>query len=115
MLAPDLTDARESLDYWEDRSRRLPRRAIRKRREAREMSARWRARVAEAERAEYGRGLMGALMLMVAERRLPVTADHTGRQLARRGLQAVLALTAVMVTLTVLAMVAAVALLVAIF
>ena len=36
-----LEDARESLAYWESRARRLPRHAIRRRREARDMAARW--------------------------------------------------------------------------
>src|SRR5690349_20497326 len=85
-LGPDheLEDARESLAYWEDRSRRLPLHAVRQRREAREMAARWHARVAEAEAAVYGRGLLGALLLLAAERRLPQGARRTGRTVARR-------------------------------
>ena len=51
---PALVEARESLNYWESRLQTLPRTAVRKRREAREMVARWRERVNEAERAEYG-------------------------------------------------------------
>src|SRR5215203_4443793 len=66
----ELDDARESLAYWESRSRTLPRHALRRRREAREMTARWQARVAEAERTAYGRGLLGALLLLAAARRL---------------------------------------------
>ena len=63
IFGPDqeLEDARESLAYWESRSRALPRHSIRRRREAREMTVRWQARVAEAERVAYGRGLVGAL------------------------------------------------------
>ena len=89
MLATtDLHDARESLAYWEDRSRRLPRYAFRARREAREMARRWRARVVAAERADYGAGLLGALFLVLTERRLPEAARHTGRKVVRRGMQA---------------------------
>ena len=57
--------------------------AVRKRREAREMAARWRARVSEAERLEYGAGLLGAALMMLAERRLPITTRHTGRTLVK--------------------------------
>ena len=85
-LAPDreLEDARESLAYWEARAHTLPRHAIRRRREAREMTARWQARVAEAERIVYGRGLLGALLLLAAERRLPQPVRRHGRVVARR-------------------------------
>ena len=83
-LAPDreLEDARESLAYWEARAHTLPRHAIRRRREAREMTARWQARVAEAERLVYGRGLLGALLLLAAERRLPQPVRRHGRVVA---------------------------------
>ena len=84
----ELSDARESLDYWEHRARRLPRLALRRRREARTMAARWRERVALAERAEYGGGLTGALLLLAIERRLPLTTVHAGRRVLRRTLQA---------------------------
>jgi hypothetical protein len=89
-LGPDreLADARESLAYWEDRAARLPRHAIRRRREAREMAARWQLRVAEAERVAYGRGLLGALVLLAVERRLPQPARRQTRLLARRLSQA---------------------------
>jgi hypothetical protein len=83
----DLEDAREALAYWEDRARRLPVRAVRRRREAREMAARWRARVAEAERAAYGRGLLGLALMLATERRRPEPARHAGRRLARRSAQ----------------------------
>jgi hypothetical protein len=83
----ELQDARSSLAYWQSRSQRLPRYAVRKRREAREMAARWEARVAEAERAAYGRGLVGALALVIAEGRLPQGVRGTGRRLMRRTAQ----------------------------
>jgi|SRR3954471_5652708 hypothetical protein len=96
----ELDDARASLAYWEDRLRRLPLHAVRRRREAREMAARWEARVAEAERDAYGRGLLGALLLLVAEGRLPAATRRTGRTVARRSRQAaVVVLTAVVALL----------------
>jgi hypothetical protein len=80
----ELEDARESLAYWEARARTLPRHAIRRRREAREVAGRWQARVAEAERLVYGRGLLGALLLLASERRLPQGVRHSGSVVARR-------------------------------
>jgi hypothetical protein len=98
----ELDDAREALDYWEARAAALPRLAVRDRREAREMALRWRARVTEAERAAYGRGLRGALLLMVSELRLPEPTRQATRQAARRARQA-----AVVVVVAVLAVLAA--------
>ncbi|WP_146617573.1 hypothetical protein, partial [Burkholderia multivorans] len=69
--AGDLDDAREAVEYWEARAAALPRLAVRDRREAREMAVRSRGWVTEAERAVYGRGLQGALLLMASEMRLP--------------------------------------------
>jgi hypothetical protein len=104
---PALDDARESLAYWERRARRLPRHAIRRRREARDMAARWRVRVADAERQVYGRGLLGLVLLVALERRLPEPARHAGRRVARRGMQAAIALCVVIVALLVAGTVAA--------
>jgi hypothetical protein len=101
---PSLDDAREALDYWEERACGLPRHAVRRRREARAMAMRWQARVAEAEREHYGRGLLGALLLLAAERRLPQPARRAGRQLARRTVQV-----AAVVVVAVLALVVAAA------
>jgi len=105
---PDLEDAREALAYWEARARVLPRRALRRRREARAMAQRWHTRVAEAEATLYGRGLLGALALAVTERRLPERARHTGRTVARRTKQALALAVAATVSLVALAVVAAV-------
>jgi hypothetical protein len=80
----ELEDAREALAYWETRARTLPLHAVRRRREAREMAVRWQARVAEAERMVYGRGLLGALLLVAAERRLPQGVRRSGHVVARR-------------------------------
>ncbi len=110
----ELVEARESLAYWETRLETLPRRAVRKRREAREMTARWRERVSEAERLQYGAGILGAILLFAAERRLPVGARATGRSLVRAGMGAAVAVAVAVVALLVVAGVAAVEVLAAI-
>jgi len=109
-IGPDreLADARESLAYWEDRAARLPRHAIRRRREARDMAARWQVRVAEAERAAYGRGLLGALVLLAVERRLPQPARRQGRLVARRLARAAVVVCVALVALVLTAVWAAV-------
>lgn len=112
--AHELDDARESLTYWETRLETLPVRAVRKRREARAMAARWHERVSEAERRRYGAGLLGALLLLVAERRLPVDARRSGRRVARTAVRAGVAMGVALVALLVIAGVAAVELLAAI-
>jgi hypothetical protein len=101
--ADELEEARELLAYWEARARRLPRWAVMRRREAREMAWRWRERVRAAEQARYGRGLVGAASQLAIERRVPTTLAHRGRQAARLA-----AYTAVTVAIT-LALVAAAA------
>ena len=97
----ELEDARESLSYWETRARTLPRHAIRRRREAREMASRWQARVAEAERLVYGRGLLGALLLLAAERRLPQNVRRSGSVVARRLAHAAIAVCVCLAALAV--------------
>jgi hypothetical protein len=101
--APDreLDDARESLAYWEARAHTLPLHAVRRRREARDMASRWQARVADAERAIYGRGLLGALVLLAAERRLPQGVRRSGAVVARRVVQALFVAFACLVALAV--------------
>jgi hypothetical protein len=66
MLAPPpLDDARRSLEYWERRrqSLRLHQRAAR--REAREMAARWEARVRAAERVHFESTVFGRILVAV--------------------------------------------------
>jgi len=110
-----LVEARESLSYWESRLSSLPKRAVRQRREAREMSARWRERVSQAELAEYGPGLIGAAFMLLTERRVPSRVRHQSQQVVRAGKYALVA-SAVFIT-AVFALLCAlfVALLVAIF
>ncbi|HEX6023904.1 MAG TPA: hypothetical protein VFZ00_18080 [Solirubrobacter sp.] len=110
-MAP-LTESRESLEYWERRARTLPRFAVRKRREAREMAARWRERVAEAERMEYGAGLLGAVFMVLAERRLPTTTRQTGRTVLKVALWTAAVATVLTALLVVAVIAAAVALIV---
>jgi hypothetical protein len=98
-----LGDARESLTYWETRLETLPRRAVRKRREARAMAARWHERVCEAERVRYGAGVLGALLMVVAERRLPAEARYASRRVARVASRAALAAFALLAAVLVVA------------
>jgi hypothetical protein len=109
----DLDDARGALAYWEDRARRLPRHAVRRRREALVMAERWRGRVAEAERVHYGRGLRGAALLWMAEGRLPESARYTGRVVARRSRQAAIVVLVALTALVLAGLVTAVGLLAA--
>jgi hypothetical protein len=111
--AADLDDAREALEYWERRAATLPRLAVRERREAREMAVRSRAWVTEAERAVYGRGVQGALLLMAAEMRLPEPTRHVGRQVARRARQAAVLVVVAVLTVLLATTVAVVALIAA--
>jgi hypothetical protein len=80
VIDDELSQARESLRYWEQREGTLPRHARRKRREAREHVIRWRERVAAAERETYGRGIAGALIQIATEGRLPEPIRHLGRR-----------------------------------
>ena len=73
------------------------------------MAARWRERVSEAERLEYGAGLLGVVFMVLAERRLPMTTRHTGRTV----MKAALWTAAIVTVLTVLLIVAVLALAVA--
>jgi hypothetical protein len=82
-VADELDEARELLAYWEQRTRRLPRWAVMRRREARAMALRWRERVRAAEQARYGPGLLGAASQVALERRMPTTLAHRGHQAAR--------------------------------
>jgi uncharacterized membrane protein len=108
MLA--LSEDRESLAYWERRARTLPRHAVLRRREARALAARCSERVAAAERAEYGRGVLGALLVVACEGRVPETARRTGRGVARRAGQAVALATVTCVAVLVCAVAVVVAL-----
>lgn len=110
----ELIDARESLSYWDQRGQRLPLRAVRKRREARVLAQRWSARVADAERVRYGAGVLGALLIVLVEGRLPEPTRQAGRRAARRTRRAFAAATVAFVALAVIAMLAAVELLAAI-
>jgi hypothetical protein len=103
--ADELDEARELLAYWEQRARRLPVWALKRRREAREMAWRWRERVRAAEQDRYGAGLIGAASQLAVERRLPTKVYHRGRQATR--VVAYTALTAAVTLLLVAAVVAA--------
>jgi hypothetical protein len=67
MLAPPpLEDARASLEFWTQRRSSLPFYRLRERREAEEMIRRWRTRLAAAERARFGTGLLGQIRRLLA-------------------------------------------------
>jgi hypothetical protein len=67
MLAPPpLEQARTSLEFWSARRSGLPLYRLRDRREADEMIRRWRTRVAAAERARFGTGLLGRIRRLLA-------------------------------------------------
>src|SRR4051794_13320021 len=100
--ADELTEARELLAYWEQRAHRLPRWALVRRREARQLASRWRSRLRQAEEARYGRGLLGVASQLAIEQRMPSGIAHRGRQAAR-----VAAYTALTVGITVLLVFAA--------
>jgi hypothetical protein len=110
-----LVEARESLSYWETRAATLPRTAVRRRREARAMAARWRDRVSQAELAEYGPGLIGTIFMLLAERRVPMRTRHTGERIVRAGRYALVAGAVFAAALMALVVVLFVALLVAVF
>ena len=79
------------------------------------MAARWRERVSEAERLQYGAGLLGALLLFISERRLPVSAYRAGRTVVRVGAGVAVAVLALVVAVLVAAGAVAVEVLSAIF
>ncbi len=110
---PDLADARESLEYWERRLAALPRLDRRGRREAAEAIVRARDRVAAAERAAYGEGIGGRLVQVATEGRLPEPLRDSGRRVARHGRRAVVAVVALTTAVTVLVLVASLALVLA--
>jgi hypothetical protein len=85
-----------------------------KRREAREMAQRWRERVCEAERVQYGAGVLGAALMVLAERRLPTEARYASRRVARVASRAAFAAFALLAAVLVVAGVAIVELLAAI-
>jgi hypothetical protein len=71
MLAPPaLDDARRSLAYWERRRKALPLYQRRARQEAREMAARWEARVREAERVRFESSVLGRALTALGLSRL---------------------------------------------
>ena len=71
MLAPPpLEDSRRSLEYWQERRRRLPVYQRAARREAREMAARWEGRVREAELLRFEATVAGRILKVVGLSRL---------------------------------------------
>ena len=58
----------------------------------------------EAERATYGAGLLGALLLLAAERRLPASTRRAGRRIARRTARAAVVVCVALIALVVAGM-----------
>jgi hypothetical protein len=122
MLAPPpLEDARRSLEYWEQRQKKLPLYQRRARREAREMALRWEERVRAAERVRFEATVFGRILASLGLSGLWAQRVRFGKQrllflawvltprplkLVAGGLVAAWLLTAV-ATVTVLALVAA--------
>lgn len=80
MLAPPpLEQARSSLEFWSQRRSGLPFYRLSDRREADEMVRRWRTRLAAAERARFGTGLLGQLRRLLARERRsrPIWQERT--------------------------------------
>jgi hypothetical protein len=74
MLAPPpLEQARASLEFWTRRRSGLPFYRLRERREADEMIRRWRTRLAAAESARFGTGLVGLFRRLLAREQPPWT------------------------------------------
>ena len=72
MLAPPpLEQARSSLEFWSRRRSGLAFYRLRDRREADEMIRRWRMRLAAAERARFGTGLIGLIRRLLAREQRP--------------------------------------------
>jgi len=59
---PSLEDAQEAYDYWSKRRAELPRPKRHERKEAEQMAARWKQRLAAAHRERYGAGLLEQLL-----------------------------------------------------
>lgn len=87
--APGISDARESYHYWSRRLNELPRHKRAERKEATEMATRWKQRLTDAERQQYGPGLaeqLGELLTTLGIRWRP----NPRRAIAALGLTLVL-------------------------
>jgi hypothetical protein len=113
MLAPPpLEQARASLEFWSQRRSGLPFYRLRDRREADEMVRRWRTRLAAAERARFGTGLLGQIrrLLALEQPSWPIWQTRTLVALALRAVPRRVALVAMAALGVVLASLAAIGL-----
>lgn len=98
-----LQDARDAYLFWQHRVHALPVHKRAERKEAEQMAARWKARLAEAERERYGPGLVEQLLSVLGVRRAPTLPSRhkmmVGVSLV--ALVAVLVLVALLVALVV--------------
>jgi hypothetical protein len=96
---PPLEEARESYDFWQRRLSQLPIHKRAERREAQQMAARWKQRLAAAERERYGPGPLEQLLDALGIRWRP----NPRRLIA--GLGALAALLLVLVILLIVAII----------
>jgi hypothetical protein len=68
---PSVEEARETYDFWRHRRATLPVYKHAQRKEAEEMAARWKERLAAAERQRYGPGLLEQLLTALGVRWRP--------------------------------------------
>lgn len=80
--APSLEEARESLSYWQKRLYELPVYERAKRRESREMVARWEERVEAAERERFGPSPLQQLLAALGLRRMRTQTIFAGLKVA---------------------------------
>ncbi len=79
------------------------------------LARRWSARVADAERARYGAGLLGVLLILLAEGRVSEPTRQAGRRLVRWTHRAFAAAVIAVAALAVVAIAAGVELVAAVF
>jgi len=94
---PALEQARESYEYWDHRLATLPAHKRAARREAEQMAARWKERLAAAERERNGPGLLEQLLNVLGVRRPPSLPSR--RKIVRGLTLAVLLMVVVVVAL----------------
>ena len=71
------------------------------------LARRWSARVTDVERARYGAGLLGVVLMLLIEGRLPEPTRQAGRRVARWSRRAFAAAAVALVALAVMALLAA--------
>jgi hypothetical protein len=96
----DIAEAREALDFWSRRAQRLPWHRWAARREAREMTARWRSRLVRAHIQRWRLGRLERFLMPLVETR-GYRSLWRVRRMVRMGVTAVLVTWALMLALLV--------------